>query len=134
MQRKRIKVLQLIDGFTLGGAETVVTILSKNLDRSCFEVIPCALYRSGPLFEELQLAGTNPRVLGLRRRSILSGPLFLADMRKILGVLVALFQDLGIDIVHTHLGDSILLGILAASRANGPKVCATIHSIILNER
>jgi glycosyltransferase involved in cell wall biosynthesis len=134
MPGKKIRVLQLIDGFAVGGAERVVSTLSKNIDRTSFDVFPFALYRSGPFFDELQMAGMGPRVLGLRRRSILSGPLFLADMRKILGVLVALFQDLGIDIVHTHLGDSILLGILAAGRAKGPKVCATIHSIILNER
>ena len=134
MSGKKIRVLQLIDGFAVGGAERVVATLSKNIDRSSFDVFPFALYRSGPFFDELQMAGMGPRVLGLRRRSILSGPLFVADIRKILGVLVALFQDLAIDIVHAHLADSILLGILAAGRAKGPKVCATIHSIILNER
>jgi glycosyltransferase involved in cell wall biosynthesis len=131
---QKIRVLQLIDGFDLAGAETVVAILSKNLDPSCFEVIPCALYRFGPLFEELQLSGAYPRVLGLRRRSILSGPLFLADIRKIVSVVATLLEDLSVDIVHAHLTESILLGILAADRVKGPKVCATIHSLTFNEQ
>jgi glycosyltransferase involved in cell wall biosynthesis len=128
--RRKIRVLQLIDGFNLGGAETVVAILSKNLDRTRFEVIPCALYRSGPLEEDLRAADVNYHIFGMKRRSVLSGPLFVMDFVRLLKAVTSIVRKLSIDIVHAHLIESSLIGILAARLAGVPSVCVTVHSIV----
>jgi glycosyltransferase involved in cell wall biosynthesis len=117
----------------MGGAEQVVKLLSTRVNRSRFELIPCALYRSGPVAEELESAAVRCRVLKLRRRSVLSGPLFVSDVRRILASLRALVAELSIDVIHAHLTESVLLAILTARSFANVKVCATIHNITLNE-
>jgi glycosyltransferase involved in cell wall biosynthesis len=134
VSRRKIRVLQLIDGFALAGAERVVLTLAANLDRKEFDVIPCALRRSGPLEEELRTAGINYRVLGLRRRSVLTGPLFISDLRRTIRALRKILGELSIDIVHTHLTESTLAGILAARHTRGLPVCATLHNILLHHQ
>jgi len=134
MPQRKIRILHLIDGFALGGAERVVLTLAANLDRGRFEVIPCALRCSGPLETELQAAGIDYRVLGLRRRSVLTGPLFLADLHLTIRKLRRVFAELSIDIVHTHLTESTLTGILAARNARDLRVCVTLHNVILHRQ
>ena len=80
--QRKIRVLQLIDSLSLGGAERVVAMLAMHADRNRFEVIPCALQSSGPLAAELSAADIPYRVLGIRRRSILTGPLFVQSLRQ----------------------------------------------------
>jgi glycosyltransferase involved in cell wall biosynthesis len=134
MGGREIRVLQLIDGFTVGGAERVVLMLATNTNRERFKIIPCAVHRAGPIEDELKAAGVEYRVLGLQRRSILTGPLFLADLRRILVALTATMQELAIDIVHAHLTQSTLLGILATRRVGSPRLCATVHNVILHNQ
>jgi hypothetical protein len=52
---RKLRVLQLIDTFSMGGAEKFVLSLAAKTERQCFEIIPCALFRSGPLEEELKM-------------------------------------------------------------------------------
>jgi L-malate glycosyltransferase len=118
----------------VGGAEKIVLSLATKTDRKRFEVIPCALLRSGPLEEEMKAAGLTYRVLGLPRRSVLTGPFFLADLKRILAALAEIFRELSIDIVHTHLTHSTLVGILATRRKGGPALCATVHSLVFREQ
>jgi L-malate glycosyltransferase len=129
---RKIRVLQLVESFAVGGAERVVLMLAMHTNRQRFEVIPCALRQSGPLEDDLRAAGKEYRMLGIPRRSILTGPLFVANFRRTLRALVNTLKDLSIDIIHTHLTESTLLGVLAARCANGPRVCATVHSIIVS--
>ncbi len=131
MASQRVRVLQLIDGFSMGGAERVVLMLALHSDRERFDVIPCALYRSGPLEEEMKAAGIHYHVLGLQRRSVLSGPLFVGDVLRILSALSKMIREFSVDIVHTHLTESTLLGILAAFRASC-RTCATLHNVIID--
>jgi glycosyltransferase involved in cell wall biosynthesis len=134
MSHRKIRVLQLIDTFNVGGAEKIVLSLATKIDCERFEAIPCALLRSGPLEEEIKAAGVAYRILGLRRRSILTGPLFLADLRRMVVALKEIFRELSIDIVHAHLTHSTLAGILATRRRSGPRLCATVHSIIFRKQ
>jgi glycosyltransferase involved in cell wall biosynthesis len=109
-------------------------MLALNMNRERFEVIPCTLRRGGPLEDDLRAAGIPYRILGIPRRSILSGPLFVANLRQTLGALVKTLRELSIDIIHAHLSDSTLLSIPAARRAGVPCVCATVHSVVLTEQ
>ena len=132
MIRRKIRVLQLTDSFTLGGAERIVLMLATNADRERFEVIPCAWHCSGPIEEELKAAGIQYRVLGMKRRSVLTGPLFLADVRRIIVALSEILKELSIDIVHSHLTESTLLGFLAARYAGTPRVCVTVQNTVFH--
>jgi len=134
MPRRKIRVLQLVDSFHVGGAERVVSMLALHTDRERFEVIPCAFRQAGPLEEDLRAAGIEYRVLGVPRRSILTGPLFVANFRCTLAALVATLKELSIDIIHAHLTESTLLGVLAARRAGVPRVCATVHTLFLTSQ
>jgi glycosyltransferase involved in cell wall biosynthesis len=134
MHERKIRVLQLIDSFNLGGAERIVLSLAMHTNRDRFEVIPCAWQRSGPIEEELKAADVPYRVLALQRRSVLTGPLFLADLQRIWGTLSRLLKERSIDIVHTHLVDTTLLGLLATRRTGGPRLCTTVHSVRYQEQ
>lgn len=129
--QRKIRVLQLISSFALGGAERIVTMLAMNMDRQRFEVIPCAVRFSGPLEEDLKASGVQYRVLGISRRSILTGPLFFSDVRRQLTAVAGIMKELSIDIIHAHLTENTLLGIVAARRVGVPRVCATVHSTII---
>jgi glycosyltransferase involved in cell wall biosynthesis len=131
---RKIRVLQLIDTFNMGGAEKLVLSLATKIDRERFEVIPCAMRRSGPLEQEIKAAGVAYRTLELPRRSVLTGPIFLADLRHIVVALTGIFRELSIDIVHTHLTHSTLAGILATRRKSGPRLCTTVHSVIFRKQ
>jgi glycosyltransferase involved in cell wall biosynthesis len=132
MPHRKIRVLQLVNGFVLGGAERVVTMLAMHADRSRFEIIPCAVKRSGPLEEDLRTNQINYRVLGIKRRSIWSGPFFLADLKQLLEALTETCKGLSIDIIHAHLTENALLAVLAARRIGVPRVCATVHNVIFS--
>jgi glycosyltransferase involved in cell wall biosynthesis len=133
MPRQRVRVLQLIDGFAMGGAERIVLMLARHSDPERFEVIPCALHRSGPLEEEMKAAQIPYRILGMQRRSLLTGPLFVADVMRILSALTRTIRELAIDVVHTHLTESTLLGVLA-SRGAGCRVCASLHNVVIDRK
>jgi len=45
-----------------------------------------------------------------------------------------MFKELSIDIVHTHLTESTLAGILAARRSDWIKCCVTLHNTILHQQ
>jgi glycosyltransferase involved in cell wall biosynthesis len=134
LPHRKIRILQLIDSFSVGGAEKVALSLATKIDHERFEVIPCALLRSGSLEEEIKASGIAYRVLGLPRRSVLTGPRFIADLRRILAAITGIFKELSIDILHTHLTHSTLVGILATRRKSGPRLCATVHSVIFRKQ
>src|SRR6266540_87733 len=117
MPPRKIRILHLIDSFGIGGAERAVLMLAMHTNRERFEVIPCALRQAGPLVDDLRAAGIEYRVLGIPRRSILTGPLFVANFRRTLGALVDILREHSIDIVHAHMTESTLLSALAARRA-----------------
>src|SRR5262245_44794876 len=117
MTQRKVRVLQLVENFSLGGAEKIVLTLAMKSGRERFEVIPCAIRATGPLEEELKTAGIQYRILGIARRSILTGPFFVADFRRALRALVDTLTELSIDVVHAHLTESSLLAVLAARRA-----------------
>jgi L-malate glycosyltransferase len=134
MPQGKIRVLQLVESLGMGGAERLIAMLAINSDRKRFEIIPCALRESGPLEQELKAAGVDYRILGIPRRSILTGPLFIADLRRTLAALARILKELSIDILHTHLTESTLIGILAARQAGVPRVCTTVHSVTITSQ
>ena len=133
MSKPRIRILQLVDSLQMGGAERLILTLATGTNSERFEVIPCAVHCGGPLEQELRASGVTYKVIGLPRRTVLSGPLFIDDMRRIVTAVVDIIRELSIDIVHTHLTRSTLLGVLAARRSNA-RICATVHNIIFDNK
>lgn len=131
MPTRPIRILQLIDTFGVGGAERVVALLATKLDPQRFTVIPCAISVGGPLVAEFQATGVPHHVLGLQRRSIFSGPAFLTDVRRIVSTLARTLREEAIDIVHCHMTEGTLLGLLGARRAGSAAICTTVHSIFM---
>jgi glycosyltransferase involved in cell wall biosynthesis len=134
MSHRKIRVLQLIDTFNIGGAEKIVLSLATKIDRDRFEVIPCALFRSGPLEEEMKAADVLYRIIGSPRKSILTGPFFIADLMRMIVGLTGIVRELSIDIIHAHLTNSTLVAVLATRGKNSPSLCATMHSVIFHKQ
>jgi glycosyltransferase involved in cell wall biosynthesis len=134
MPDRVIRVLQLIDRFTVGGAEKLVLSLATNTDPKRFHVIPCALFDSGPLEQELRAANIEYRIIGLPRRTLLSGPVFFADLSRTVIALRRMLKELSIDILHSHLTHSTLVGMLATRRTTSPNFCTTVHNIIFDSQ
>jgi len=131
MPSQPIRVLQLIDSFGVGGAERLVATLATKLDPERFSVIPCAIGAGGPLVEEFRAAGVPYHVLGIQRRSVLTGPLFLADLRRVVTALARTLREDAVDIIHCHMTEGTLLGLLGARRAGLRGICATVHNVIV---
>jgi len=134
MPQRKIRVLQLVDNLGVGGAERLVLMLATKTDRERFEVVPCAIRGSGPLEDELKAAGIPYRILGIARRSVLTGPFFMADLRRVVRTLAATVRELSIDVIHAHLIESSLIAVLAARRGSGQRVCATVHSVTFTSK
>ncbi len=63
----RLKVLFVINGLDIGGAEQQLTELLLRIDRRRFEPVVCCLGRRGPLADVLERAAVHVKVIGLRR-------------------------------------------------------------------
>ena len=115
---KKIRVMEMIDRPSLGGGQTALLLLAKNLDRSRFEVIVSA-EGDGPLSEEARQSGIGYVPVALGKR------LSLSRIREIAAVL----RRHEIDLLHTHGGIAGLYGRSAARRARTPAVVHTLHGI-----
>jgi len=94
-----IRVLHLIDGFELGGAQTVVLELARHLNRDHFHLEIAGLHGQGPFREELENTGVPVHVLSPGKWP----PAYLVNFP-------ALLARGRFDIVHCHLFASNWLG------------------------
>ena len=111
--QRTLRVLLVIDHLGRGGAQVVLRYLAAALQKD-FEILVCAL-RSSEYVVELQ--GVKAITLPGRKY----------DLRKIFSLARLLKQE-KIDIVHTHLFASSVLGVLAAQFANVSKIICHDHS------
>jgi glycosyltransferase involved in cell wall biosynthesis len=92
MSKKKIKVLQVIHGLHIGGAENVVKNIVKETDDNVFDVVVCCIKKIGVIGEQLieekytveKLLGTNDSII----RTIRS-----------LGKLIEKYKP---DVIHSH--------------------------------
>lgn len=111
-----MKVLHIITGLGIGGADQQLRLLMRHLDAEC-EVI--TLTEDGPLADEIRAEGvpvTRLRMEGNR------------DLRA-LPRLAALIRAGRYDIVHTHLYRACVYGRIAARLAGVRTVLATEHTL-----
>jgi glycosyltransferase involved in cell wall biosynthesis len=119
--RRRLRVLQVIDSLPQGGAEQLLVTLTSYIDGTRYDLRVCSLH---DVDEE------SPVVRALRARHI---PIYTPhaarwhDPRHVPQV-AALIRRHQIDVVHTHLPYATTTGILAGVITRRP-VIATMHSI-----
>jgi glycosyltransferase involved in cell wall biosynthesis len=112
-----MKVLHLISDLGLGGAQRVLCYLGAAMDRNRFRLQVVYWGHQGDLRKELEDLGVDVVRLRDVGRSLVR--LALALGRHV--------RQARPDIIHTHLFDADLVGIVVA-RVCGVQCCSTIHS------
>lgn len=116
----RIRLLWLIDSLTVGGAERLVPVFARHLDRERFDLqVACLKVIAGnPVATELEAMGVTVTVLGARNlRDI-------AAFRRLL----QLIRHQRIEAIHTHLTYADIWGRLAGWLTGRP-VLSTLHVV-----
>ncbi len=114
----KIKILELIDGGFLGGGQTNVLSIIKNIDKEKFDVSVAA--RGGGKFE------TAVKKLGI--------PFYPVDMPKFLRTkylknVQGLYKKEKFDLIHSHGGVAGFYGRLIKKHSPNVKTVHTIHGI-----
>lgn len=117
---KRIKVVQLVNALDRGGAETIAVDIARSLNPEVFDSSVWSLQRSKKEKEDLgvrmQGSGKEPIILGEARMSR-AIPLLIQRLRKERP-----------DILHCHLPQSIIVGVVAGRLAGVKKIIAHHHN------
>jgi glycosyltransferase involved in cell wall biosynthesis len=121
---RRIRVLHLITGLGLGGAETSLRNLALRMDRERFDVRVVGLI-GGPNAEELAAAGTDVTVLGMRRG--VPDPRSALKLRRIL-------REFRPDILQTWLYHADLLGTVVRATARVPVLLWNVRCASMDMR
>ena len=121
-----MKIAHVIDSLGWGGAQKLLLTFTEAASRRGVETLVISLKpnRSGKtgIAESLRLSGASVIELSYRK---------LYDPRAI-PALISLFKKEQVDVVHTHLSHSIILGSLAA-KASGISTVATLHNTQTNK-
>jgi hypothetical protein len=112
-----LKVLHIITGLGIGGAEQQLRLLLPHMDRVRSSVV--TLTNPGPVADALRADGVPVAHLGMRGNRDLSA----------LPRLTRLIRRGAFDVVHTHLYRACLYGRVAARLAGVRTVVATEHSL-----
>jgi glycosyltransferase involved in cell wall biosynthesis len=123
--RQKIRLMHLINGFSIGGAEKLVFDLVTGIDRDRFEVLVCGMdsiknKNEEMLFSELQEKGVKVLMLGKPPR------------KQRLETVLKLRQHLKnnhISILHAHCQSPDFYGKISAFLARTPLVFSTIHNV-----
>lgn len=111
-----MRVLHVITGLDVGGAEVQLEMLLRHTRHDCDVV---TLYNPGPVADQIRAGGTSVRDIGMRRNTELSA---LLRLRSIIA-------RGHYDVVHAHLYRSQIYARPAARLARVPVVLTTEHSI-----
>jgi glycosyltransferase involved in cell wall biosynthesis len=112
------KVLELIDGGFIGGGQTHILSVAKNLDRTKFSSI-IAASDNGPFKEEAAKAGQEFAAVNLPK----------VFRTRHLGALDKIVTENDIGIIHSHGGVAGMYARFYKKRFNKVKVIHTIHGI-----
>jgi glycosyltransferase involved in cell wall biosynthesis len=115
---EKIRILQLIDGLNIGGAEVLLRDLCTGLQERGFEV-GVGYSTPGPIIQDLQAIGIQPVHLPKLAR---------IDPVRYGSGLMRLITSFKPHIVHTHLFKSDFHGRIAAALCNTPVIISTLHN------
>jgi glycosyltransferase involved in cell wall biosynthesis len=120
---RRLKILRVVIGLNQGGVQQAVFNLFKGLDRERFEPIACAIENSGAIGREIQTAGFEVVVLGLKRQP-------LATIRALRRLMI----EREIDIVHASSYHPSFYARIAGVMAGVPVLISHEHVVFENHR
>jgi glycosyltransferase involved in cell wall biosynthesis len=118
MKNSKIQILRIVIGLNQGGVQQAVLNLAKNIDRSKFNLIVCAIENGGLIANEIKESGTNVIVLGYKRQPI-----------KTILALIKVIKANKIDIVHASSYHPSLYGRIAAILSKVPIIMSYEHVI-----
>ena len=118
MKNNKIQVLRIVIGLNQGGVQQAVLNLARNLDRSKFNLIVCAIENGGLIEREIKKSGINVIVLGFKRQPI-----------KSILALIKVIKENKIDIVHASSYHPSLYGRIAAIISKVPIIISYEHVI-----
>ena len=121
--KEKIKIIYVIDGLIIGGAQVFLVDLTKLLNKGLFDIKVVTIIKKGILAEQLEQIGI--RVVHLQKKGKLG-----------LGVIWKLWRFLRKekpDIVHTHLFGGDTWGRIAAILARVPVIVSTEHNTNFEE-
>jgi len=124
-----MNVMHVILTLEQGGAQEVVRLLCAHQPQE-WRVPLVVSFEDGPVRGQLERLGVRVEVLGLRRHGIEALPGFLAEGIAIRRRLRALSEEFAIDLVQTHLLETLdfhVLTLLGRGRPGG--VIWTIHNV-----
>lgn len=117
---KKIGILYIIDSLSVGGAEKLVLKLANNIDHQRFEVYVCCLkvLRGNAIANDFTKLSAPIHVVNHK---------YLYDPRMFLDV-AQFIRKYDIDIIHTHLIYSDIIGRISGSIMRRP-VISTLHNV-----
>ena len=117
-EKKKIKIMQVTHDLNYGGLQRLVVDISRNLDKSRYQVSVCALREAGHLEDELRKEGI--KVIKLSPAN--NGVDYLSFWK-----LFKIFREERPDIIHTHNTQPFVEGGIAAILAKVPVHIHTDH-------
>lgn len=120
---RRLKILRVVIGLNQGGVQQAVFNLFKGLDQERFEPIACAIENSGAIGHEIEAAGFEVVVLGLKRQP-------LATIQALRQLMI----DREIDIVHASSYHPSFYARIAGVMAGVPVLISHEHVVFENHR
>jgi len=118
LKNYKIQILRVVIGLNQGGVQQAVLNLAKNLDKTKFELIVCAIENGGLIGNEIKDAGVKVIILGYKRQPF-----------KTILTLVKIIKENNIDIVHASSYHPSLYGRIAAVIAQTPVIMSYEHVI-----
>jgi glycosyltransferase involved in cell wall biosynthesis len=122
---KKIKTAFIIDHLDVGGTETQLYLLLKNMDQSRFEPVVFCLKEKGAAGAKIEALGIEVKLLTIEFG-------FMPKIINRAGLVLALFWQLkqrNIDVVQTYLITANIFGSMAAKIAGVKVICASERSI-----
>ncbi len=109
---RRIRLLQVVNGLAIGGAEKKLLDVSGRLDPNHYQITICSIGQGGPLEKDFRALGIEVIILPKRNRSDI----------KLIWQVAHLIRERKIDIVQTTLWLADVVGAFAAKLAGGVPV------------
>lgn len=114
----KIRVMHLITGLDVGGAENMLFKIAANMDRDNFENIVVCIKTGGSMLDKLEKANVEVISLGFNKKY----PSLLVILK-----LISIIKEKKPDVLHTWLYHADLLGLIAGKISRLPHVVWNIR-------
>lgn len=124
-----LRVMHLILNLDIGGAQEVVRTLVNQMAELGHKPLVCS-FRDGPLRLEIEKAGIPVEIIPERQYTFLYLPQFVKELIEIRNSLLQLVKKYGIQVIQTHLLQSLDFLVSTISiDPHPPKIFWTIHNV-----